>query len=126
MILIWSISPTNSIPIYLTIVAFSLIEIIRFPFYTLKQVESKPSFFQNFFGDLRYNIFIIIYPIGALCEILAAFSALPNLANQDGSDKYSLAMPNRYNFAFSYRYYIYSMPVIYAFGFTSNYLYMFG
>jgi len=73
MVLTWSLCPPDSLPIYITIIAFSLIEIIRFPFYTLKQLETNPSFLQRFFGNLRYNIFIIIYPLGAGCELLASF-----------------------------------------------------
>ena len=35
-------------------------------------------------------------------------------------------MPNKWNFSFYYRYYVYATPLIYLVGFTSNYVYMFG
>jgi very-long-chain (3R)-3-hydroxyacyl-CoA dehydratase len=120
----WNLCPKDNPVILLTLVAFAQVEVIRYPYYALKQVEDKPSLMQNVFGSLRYNTFILVYPFGAFCELVSLYYGLDHLANPDGSDKFSLEMPNVYNFAFSFRYYIYCTPVLYMMFFPGNYFYM--
>ncbi|KAL4582933.1 hypothetical protein LXL04_007494 [Taraxacum kok-saghyz] len=50
--------------VFITFVCWCCIEIIRYPFYALSCLGNCPSFLTY----LRYTIFIVLYPIGALGE----------------------------------------------------------
>ena len=55
---------------------WSIIEVVRFSFYTVKQfpklAESKLA---TVLGLIRYNIFIPVYPTGVSGELLATYYA---------------------------------------------------
>ena len=80
----------------LTIVLFAwcLVEIVRYPFYAFNLINIKVEILTW----LRYSLFIILYPIGALGEMWCYFDALPFLAT---SKALRIEMPNAYNFTFS-------------------------
>ncbi|RXH74079.1 hypothetical protein DVH24_021259 [Malus domestica] len=50
---------------------------------------------------LRYSTFILLYPTGITSEVGVIYIALPHMKN---SEKYSIRMPNKWNFCFDYFY----------------------
>lgn len=73
-------------------------------------------------GYIRYNSFIVCYPIGAFCEGLCLFN-LWRVVSQN--DQYSIKMPNKWNFAFYPEYFFFFSPILYVTVFPRLYFYMF-
>ena len=53
------------------------------------------------FSIPRYNLFIVLYPLGVIGELLTIYSALPVVRR---SGMYSMRLPNKYNVSFDYYY----------------------
>ena len=71
--LVFPYVPSDSYSIVLTTVNWCISELIRFPFYTIKAIPTlQNGFLGSVFGHLRYNAFIIVYPLGVFGELLAA------------------------------------------------------
>ena len=122
---------------------FSIIEAVRYPYYLLKNFNLDKTLIGRFYGYLRYTIFIIVYPIGAFGEVVIGFGCLEIIrqselqstsysangqvliSNADQGKLYSILLPNKWNFAFDFEYFILSMPVLYLFFFPMNYMHMF-
>lgn len=49
----------------------------------------------------RYNLFIILYPLGVVGELLTIYAALPFVRR---TGMYSMRLPNKYNVSFDYYY----------------------
>lgn len=49
----------------------------------------------------RYNLFIVLYPLGVVGELLTIYDALPFVRR---SGMYSMRLPNKYNVSFDYYY----------------------
>ena len=58
--------------VLITAFAWSITEVIRFTFYSLKimNIKRKENVFAELFGFLRYTTFIILYPIGISGEMI--------------------------------------------------------
>ena len=106
--------------VLIALVAFGIAEPIRYPFYILKILDADDNAVGRFFSHLRYNLFIIFYPLGALCDGLTSMYSSENMRNLG---HYSLIMPNKYNVQFDYAYfvgvllpifYIICFPVVYG------------
>lgn len=55
---------------------WSIIEVIRFTFYTVKQFSFlSDSVLSTLLGYVRYNTFIPVYPTGVTGELLAIYYA---------------------------------------------------
>lgn len=66
----------GSVAITLTVFMWCTIELIRYPFYTVKSLDSlKDSSISRFYGHLRYNAFIVVYPLGTTGEMLGCREA---------------------------------------------------
>ena len=73
-------------------------------------------------GDFRYNLFIIVYPIGAICDGLASYYSTENNLE---TGFYSYPMPNALNVGFSYAWFTGTFsPVMYTIIVPSNYYYL--
>lgn len=61
--------------ITLTAYAWAVTEVVRYTFYSLKLLEmGTPGSISNFVvGGLRYNLFIILYPLGVTGELWCFF-----------------------------------------------------
>ena len=115
---IWN-DPTNDIAIFMVALPWAITECVRYPFYQFKGL-------QEYLGHLRYNLFIVLYPIGVTGELLCCYRlyqiSLP-LARKD--KPYTFDMPNMWNFAFDFETVVmYILPVVYLFGFPPLYMYM--
>ncbi len=90
------------------IIAWSLSEIIRYPWYAA-QLKGTCPFWLTW---LRYTMFIPLYPVGVLGEIFSIYNALPIIQSKR---MYSVAMPNSWNFGFDYAVFIKVVLVLYPF-----------
>jgi len=97
-----------------TVLAWSITEIIRFIFYSFKSLQS-------IVGHLRYNSFLVLYPLGVSCEcacFLFAHLALGKMSATEQEEKMLLVqMPNYLNVGLSIDYLIMLMAPTYAIGF---------
>ena len=109
--------------IFLALFAFAIAEPIRYPYYFLKTLELDNSLIGRLFGHLRYNLFIVFYPLGAFSDLMAGVYSAKNIENQS---VYSYELPNEMNFAFDYPWFItYIVPVFYMIAFPVAYMYLF-
>lgn len=83
---------TKPVVFYLFII-WSVIEIVRYPYYLTQLMKVELSFLTW----LRYSLWIPLYPLGVLCE---GVIILRNIPYFEETKRLSLAMPNKYNFAF--------------------------
>ncbi|KAL1488427.1 hypothetical protein ABEB36_014900 [Hypothenemus hampei] len=82
--------------------AWTLSDIIRYIYYIFHTATSKSSvqkYAYPFIKWLRYTAWIVLYPIGFLCESLIVFMNILHLHN---SPRFYLRMPNPYNATFDY------------------------
>ncbi|XP_055006984.1 very-long-chain (3R)-3-hydroxyacyl-CoA dehydratase 1 isoform X1 [Boleophthalmus pectinirostris] len=100
--MVWFI--TNSIrqiqneeSVILFLVVWTLTEITRYSYYTFKLLHHLPYFIKW----ARYNLFIILYPLGVIGELLTIYAALPFVRR---TGMYSMRLPNKYNVSFDYYY----------------------
>ncbi|XP_014284697.1 very-long-chain (3R)-3-hydroxyacyl-CoA dehydratase [Halyomorpha halys] len=83
---------TKPVVTYL-IVIWSLIELIRYPYYIAELY--KKNF--GFLTWLRYTIWIPLYPLGVLCE---AVIVLRNIPYFEETQRFTVSMPNPWNVTF--------------------------
>lgn len=107
----------HSLGVPLILIAWSITEVVRYSFYALTILNKVPVLLQW----MRYTFFIVLYPMGALGEILIILAALPEVAVKK---HLTLEMPNAFNFAFSYWWFLVLFAGFYPIGFPSLYLYM--
>ncbi|KAK9884762.1 hypothetical protein WA026_007610 [Henosepilachna vigintioctopunctata] len=74
---------------------WSAIEIIRYPYY-ISQLYKKDN---KILTWLRYNAWIVFYPLGYCCEMIILYK---NLILIDQSRKWSMELPNAFNFIFNF------------------------
>uniref|UniRef100_M8CA66 Very-long-chain (3R)-3-hydroxyacyl-CoA dehydratase n=1 Tax=Aegilops tauschii TaxID=37682 RepID=M8CA66_AEGTA len=96
----------------------ALMEVIRYPYYGMKETFGFAHFWLLW---LRYNMFLILYPIGMLSEVGLIYVTLPYMK---ASNKYCLQMPNKWNFSFNYHYASVLLMGIYFPGFPHLFHYM--
>ncbi|XP_028934194.1 very-long-chain (3R)-3-hydroxyacyl-CoA dehydratase 1 isoform X1 [Ornithorhynchus anatinus] len=95
-----SIKPVqNEDSVVLFLVAWTVTEITRYSFYTFNLLNHLPYFIKW----ARYNLFIILYPIGVAGELLTIYAALPYVKK---TGMFSLRLPNKYNISFDYYYFL--------------------
>ncbi len=72
---------------WLLIVAWTAIELIRYPFYIsqLLHRELPPL------SWLRYSAWLVLYPVGIACELVVLYCALPAIHTQYGSVAFYIA-----------------------------------
>ncbi|MCD7463202.1 Very-long-chain (3R)-3-hydroxyacyl-CoA dehydratase PASTICCINO 2 [Datura stramonium] len=119
--ILWSFPEIRShILVSSLVISWSITEIIRYSFFGTKEAfGSAPSWLLW----LRYSTFLLLYPSGITSEVGLIYSALPYIK---GSDKYSLRMPNKWNFSFDYYYAALVALGIYVPGSPHMYGYMLG
>ena len=109
--------------IFVAFVSFAIGDSIRYPYYVLKTLGAEESTAGRFFGHLRYNLFIVCYPLGASADTITGYHAAQTIREKG---LYSLALPNSYNFGFDYPTLCqYVIPTGVLLGFHINYLHVF-
>ena len=57
--------------IFLALLSFLIGDGVRYPFYILKTIEMERTLLGRLFGNLRYNMWLIFYPLGAFSDTMA-------------------------------------------------------
>ena len=123
-IFVLPLSPTQAGPfVFLCLLMFCLVESFRYGFYFLKQQGLDETLIGRIFGLIRYNSFLVCYPLGAIGECMSLYLLAKSLG-RDIPDAYSIKMPNRFNFAFNVPYFMYLMLPTYAVVFPRIYTYL--
>ncbi|XP_037082482.1 very-long-chain (3R)-3-hydroxyacyl-CoA dehydratase-like [Pollicipes pollicipes] len=81
--------------VFYLFVVWSLVELVRYPYYTLRLVRREVSVLTW----LRYTIWIPLYPLGFITEGVLYLRSLPYF---EETGKFSVSMPNALNFAFHF------------------------
>ncbi|KAL6490389.1 hypothetical protein MHYP_G00007340 [Metynnis hypsauchen] len=120
--MVWFI--TNSIrqvqnqeSVILFLVVWTVTEITRYSFYTFNLLNHLPYFIKW----ARYNLFIVMYPLGVIGELMTIYAALPYVRR---SGMYSLRLPNKYNVSFDYYYFLIIVMLSYIPLFPQLYFHM--
>ncbi|XP_026323874.1 very-long-chain (3R)-3-hydroxyacyl-CoA dehydratase hpo-8 [Hyposmocoma kahamanoa] len=90
----------------LCILAWSITEIIRYAYYALNIVNTVPQGLLF----LRYSTFLVLYPVGITGELLCMYHALPEINEKK---LFTISMPNSWNFAFNYYYFLIFYMLLY-------------
>nr|CAH0111357.1 unnamed protein product [Daphnia galeata] len=102
----------------LLLAAWTITEILRYLYYTLNLLSTVPAIVQW----CRYSFFIILYPIGITGELISCYCALPHYST---TQDFSTLLPNKWNFTFSFYYYIILVMLAYIPVFPQLYGHMF-
>ncbi|VDP10163.1 unnamed protein product [Soboliphyme baturini] len=100
-------------------IAWSLTEVIRYSYYTLTLLNNVPHWLQY----LRYTLFIALYPIGVVGELLSIAAALPAVKQRK---IYCVDLPNSANLSFDFHLALIVFMFFYLPFFPKLYCYMFG
>jgi len=103
----------------LSLIAWSVTEIIRYSYYFGNLIEYIPYFL----SWLRYSTFIVLYPIGITGELMCLYAATKYA--RSNHDAWSYILPNKWNFTFSYYYALITVMLLYIPLFPKLYLHMF-
>ncbi|KAL0124785.1 hypothetical protein PUN28_006562 [Cardiocondyla obscurior] len=103
----------------LALTAWSITEIIRYSYYFANIIGIVP----NILTWLRYTFFIGLYPLGVTGELLCFYAAVKYASVNP--DSWSYVLPNKWNFTFSYLYFLIIIMLVYIPGFPQLYLHMF-
>ena len=99
------------------ILCWAITEVIRYSFYTFKNV--------SILKHLRYNLFLVLYPLGVSCELLCVLHSCYAVSNMAPEDKYyTLVVPNAANFTFKYEWTIVIFVLVYLDGFPKLFMHM--
>ena len=78
-------------------------QVIRYPWYAASLLGGAP----HTLTWLRYTAFYALYPVGVVAEMWIIAAALPVLAS---TGIHSISLPNAWNWAFSYHYFMVVRP----------------
>lgn len=108
----------ESIGVISMVLAWALVELVRYPYLALKMIKIEPSRLMW----LRYSLFFVLYPIGVYGEMRVLYDALPGI---ETSQFHSVQLPNEWNFTFSFSLYI-RMLLLFAYlpGLAGQYMHM--
>jgi len=99
--------------IFYLVMSWSAVELFRYPYY-MARVYNKDI---GIITWLRYTLWIPLYPLGFICE---GVIILRNIPYFEETEKFSVALPNQWNFSFHYptlmRIYLlfFFLPAIYS------------
>ncbi|VVA21050.1 PREDICTED: very-long-chain [Prunus dulcis] len=117
--ILWSFPETQShILVSSLVISWSITEIIRYSFFGMKEAL---GFAPSWLLWLRYSTFILLYPTGITSEVGLIYIALQYIQK---SERYSIRMPNKWNFSFDYFYAAIIALGIYVPGIPHMYRYM--
>ncbi|KAF5798366.1 putative very-long-chain (3R)-3-hydroxyacyl-CoA dehydratase [Helianthus annuus] len=100
------------------VISWCIAEIVRYAFYGTKEAFGSAPYLLLW---LRYSTFFVLYPTGIASEIGMIYIALPFMKE---SGLYSVRMPNKWNFSFSYFYVAIGVIAVYVPGVPHLYNHM--
>ena len=116
--------------IWMCSLCWSVTEIVRFTFYTLKELKIEDTVLAQITGVFRYNLFILLYPLGVSHELLACYRAWQELRlilDKGAKIPFSIYLPNKFNCSFDLEFFIkVFIPILYISIFPSLYMHMWG
>eukprot|EP00742_Colponemidia_sp_Colp-10_P001852 GILJ01001982.1.p1 GENE.GILJ01001982.1~~GILJ01001982.1.p1 ORF type:complete len:238 (-),score=20.92 GILJ01001982.1:80-793(-) len=105
-------SPT----VFWLFLVWSAIELVRYPFYLLSIINACPRFWVR----LRYNLPLVLFPLGLFFEAKILYESLPFIREHK---LYAFPMPNVLNFSFDFftfgTFVLWMYPLISIFMFSS-------
>ncbi|XP_014616529.1 PREDICTED: very-long-chain (3R)-3-hydroxyacyl-CoA dehydratase hpo-8 [Polistes canadensis] len=101
-----------------TVLSWSITEILRYLYYLLNIL----SFVPKFLTWLRYSTFLVLYPTGISGELWCIYYAI--VYSMSHPELWSYALPNPWNFTFSYLYFLISLVLLYIPGSFILYFHM--
>ncbi|GAA6108508.1 very-long-chain (3R)-3-hydroxyacyl-CoA dehydratase 1 [Tachysurus ichikawai] len=107
----------NQESVILFLLVWTVTEITRYSFYTFSLLNHLPYFIKW----ARYNMFIVMYPLGVIGELMTIYAALPYVRK---AGMYSLRLPNKYNVSFDYYYFLIIVMLSYIPLFPQLYFHM--
>ena len=101
-----------------TLVCWAVTEVIRYAFYTFKDMAVLKH--------LRYNLFLVLYPLGVSCELLSIAHSCLHVKHDftPGNQPLTLTMPNTVNFIFKYEWSIWICLLVYSVEFPKLFTHM--
>ena len=108
----------DCIGVAMLLFAWTITEIVRYSFYLFTLLGGVPYILKW----LRYTLFIILYPIGVVGEVLTVYASLKPVKDQE---IYSIRLPNSFNFVLDYHLVLMCLFPVYIFYFPKLYFYMF-
>ncbi|XP_078038549.1 3-hydroxyacyl-CoA dehydratase 1 [Augochlora pura] len=112
-------SAASTSGLLLALIAWTITEIIRYLYYFM----NLNNFVPYLLTWLRYTLFIALYPIGITGELLCIYAAAQYAKSHP--EDWSYALPNSWNFTFSYQYMLIIAMLSYIPLFPQLYLHMF-
>lgn len=79
--------------VFVLFMVWSLVELIRYPYYIISLVKKEVPLLTW----LRYTVWIVLYPLGFLCEGTVLLRSLPFF---EETKRFTVEMPNKWNFTF--------------------------
>ena len=99
--------------ICIALICFSIVETSRYGVSFCKGVDLGDSKIGRVFAHLRWNTFLVCYPLGATCDLLCAVYSIHVVGKSDPI-MYSASLPNSWNVAFNFYYFLMILPVAYV------------
>ncbi|VDN06505.1 unnamed protein product [Thelazia callipaeda] len=106
LILNKAISTQLCLGVLFILIAWSVTEVVRYSYYGLSLINAV----SKVHTWLRYSLFIVLYPLGVVGELLIILGALPEVAVRK---HFTLELPNMANFGFSFWWYLIIYMVLY-------------
>jgi very-long-chain (3R)-3-hydroxyacyl-CoA dehydratase len=100
--------------------AWSITEIVRYSYYALNILDCVPYILTW----LRYSLFIVLYPFGVAGELTCIFYGIYHVYPIKNRNRYSLLLPNSFNFSFDILYILLIAVIAYIPGFPVLYKHM--
>ena len=108
---------------FLCLVCFTIVEISRYGVGFLQCIGMKESLPAKLLFEVRWNAFLVCYPVGATLESVMHWEAVPVLQGMNPMP-YSMTMPNNMNFSFNMSYFLVILPLLMAYQVPQNYKYL--
>jgi len=122
LVLWWIINPIVKVQINLgcamALIGWASTEIIRYSYYAFNLL----GFIPYFVCYLRYTIFIPMYPITIIGELLCIYRSIPIVKT---TEIFTIHMPNKWNMSFEYSLFLMVQFILYIFIFPQMYFHMF-
>ncbi|GAB67744.1 tyrosine phosphatase [Plasmodium cynomolgi strain B] len=107
--LVFNYLPENNQWIFSCLIAWAIIDIIRYLFYSLNLLNVHV----NLLASLRNKLPLILYPIGITSEVVCTIASLKNIHSTPFLRAYPYSMPNNLNFQIDIYYFCIFVLILY-------------
>ena len=99
---------------------FAIVESGRYGLQLCTLLGMKDTLVGRIFFHLRWNTFIVCYPIGAFSDMMCGVQSI-NFVGSTSPMIYSVSLPNAWNFSFNFYIFLHCLPILYVVSFPSIY-----